>query len=150
MADPFATPDDVDQLLPLDQPGRDAAAQLLVVASALIRKSFPDIDTRISNGQLDGELAKFVAVQMVLRVLRNPAGVRQETIGPSSVSYDPGQASGQLALTPADQAMLAPQLTGIGIGTARLGAGLGSGPNGILNDRAAYKPGRPPYVVWPR
>jgi len=150
VADPFATPDDVDQLFPLgDDPSRDAAAQLLMVASALIRRSYPDIDTRISGGQLDASLPQFVAVQMVLRVLRNPAGVRQETVGPSSVSYDPSQASGQLALTPADLDMLAPAPTGIGIGTARLGAGLGSGPGGIVNDRAAYRPGRPPYV-WPR
>lgn len=149
MADPFATPDDVDQYLPLDDGGRDSAAQLLVVASALIRRSFPDIDTRIGNGQLDAELAKFVAVQMVLRVLRNPAGVRQETIGPSSISYDTSQASGQLTLTPDDLGMLAPAPTGIGIGTARLGAGLGSGPNGIVNDRAAYRPRRPPYgLPW--
>lgn len=144
----FATPDDVDQLLPLDDAGRDAATQLLLVASALIRKSFPDIDARIGRGELDGELAKFVAAQMVLRVLRNPSGVRQETIGPSSISYDPSQASGQLALTPADLDMLAPPLSTLGIGTARLGAGLGSGPNGIVNDRAAYKPRRPPRV-WP-
>lgn len=145
MADPFATPDDVDRFLPLDDAGRDAATQLLAVASALIRRSYPDVDTRIGNGQLDASLAQFVAVQMVLRVLRNPSGVRQETIGPSSISYDPSQASGQLALTPADLGMLAPAPTGIGIGTARLSAGLGSGPNGIINDRAAYRPRRPPY-----
>lgn len=149
MADPFATPDDVDRLLPLDEGARDAADYLLGVASAKIRKAFPDIDARIGRGELDALLAQDVAVGMVLRVLRNPGGVRQETIGPSSISYDPAQASGQLALTPGDLDQLAPSLTGIGIGTARLGAGLGSGPDGIVNDRPAYKPRRPPNVwTW--
>ena len=149
MGAPFASPDDVDALRPLDPDERGRAGVLLGYASALIRKSAPDIDTRIAAGALDPDLARMVAVDMVIRVLRNPDGVRQETVGPSSISYDTTAAPGQLVLTPDDLAMLMPPPTGIGIGTARLGAGLGGGPGGIVGDRQAARLPRPrgPYGV---
>ena len=150
MADPFATVDDVGDLRPLDSDERTRAGVLLTYASAQIRRQLPDIDARIVRGELDTDLARYVAVQMVLRVLRNPDGVLQETVGPSSVSYDRTQSTGQLSMTPDDLAMLAPAPTSAGVGTARLGAGLGSGPGGIAGDRPAYRPARPrwPYGPW--
>jgi len=143
VADPFATADDVEDLRPLDADERDRAAVLLRYASAQIRRQLPDIDARIAAGQLDADLARYVTVQMVVRVLRNPDGVLQETVGPSSISYDRTQSTGQLALAPDELAMLTPAPTGIGIGTARLGAGLGGGPGGIVGDRQAYQLPRP-------
>ena len=151
MGAPFATADDVDALRPLDSEDRALAGTLLVYGAALIRRKQPDIDARIASGELDPDLAKLVAVQMVIRVLRNLDGVRQETVGPSSITYDPSQAIGQLIVTPDDLATLAPAPTGIGIGTARLGAGLGGGPGGIVGDRQATQlPRRPWPYGFPR
>jgi len=150
MGVPFATADDVDVLRPLDTDERDRATVLLRYASAEIRRNQPDIDARIALGTLDPDLANLAAVQMVLRVLRNVDGVRQETVGPSAISYDPAQATGKLAFTADELALLQPAPTGTGVGaaTARVGAGLGSGPGGIVNDRAAYKPRRR-FGVYP-
>lgn len=145
MGAPFATADDVNALRPLDDEDRALASTLLVYGAALMRRNQPDLDARIASGALDPDLAKLVAVQMVIRVLRNLDGVRQETVGPSSITYDPSQAVGQLILTPDDLATLAPVPTGIGIGTARLGAGLGGGPGGIASDRQAVQLPRRPY-----
>lgn len=150
MGAPFATVDDVDALRPLDSDERDRAGVLLVYASATIRKPMPDIDARIASGDLDADLPRLVAVQMVIRVLRNPDGVRQETVGPSSISYDTSAALGQLVLTDDELAILLPNPTGIGIGTARIAAGLGYGPGGIHGDKQAYQPrlGAPYAVPW--
>ena len=151
MGAPFATTDDVNALRPLDADERAVAEVLLVYGAPLIRKKQPDIDARIANGTLDPLLAQLVAVQMVIRVLRNLDGVRQETIGPSSITYDMSQAVGQLVVTDDDLATLAPAPTGIGIGTARLGAGLGGGPGGIGGDRQATQlPRRPWPYGFPR
>jgi hypothetical protein len=150
MGVPFATADDVDVMRSLDSDERDRATVLLRYASAQIRKNLPDIDTRIASGALDPDLANLAAVQMVLRVLRNPDGVRQESVGPSAISYDNTQASGKVQFTADELALLAPAPTGTGVGaaTARVGAGLGGGPGGIVNDRAAYRPRRPRVYPW--
>jgi hypothetical protein len=150
MGAPFATPDDVDALRPLDPDERGRAEVLLRYACARIRKDVPDIDARIASGALDPDLAQQVAVDMVSRVLRNPDGVRQETVGPSSVSYDTSVAVGKLVLTDDELAALLPNPTGLGIGTARLGAGLGAGAGGIVNDRGAYRLPRGRPYGFPR
>jgi len=152
MGAPFATADDVDALRPFrDEDERAVADVLLVYGAPLIRKKQPDIDARIANGTLDPLLAQLVAVQMVIRVLRNLDGVRQETVGPSSITYDLTEAIGRLTVTDEDLATIAPAPTGIGIGTARLGAGLGGGPGGIVGDRQATAlPRRPWSYGFPR
>jgi hypothetical protein len=153
MGAPFATIDDVDALRPLDADERAVAEVLLLYGAPLIRKKQPDIDARIAAGTLDPLLAQLVAVQMVIRVLRNLDGVRQETVGPSSITYDMSQAVGQLVVTDDDLATLAPAPTGngVGVGTVRVGAGLGGGPGGIVGDRQATQlPRRPWGYDFPR
>lgn len=154
MGAPFATVDDVDALRTLDSDERERAGVLLTFASAKIRKNVPGIDARITAaapGDEDlAQLAQYVAVQMVIRVLRNPDGVRQETVGPSSISYDTSSPLGQLVITGDELATLEPNPTGIGIGTARIGAGLGGGPGGIVNDRQASRLPRGGLYGFPR
>jgi hypothetical protein len=141
MGEPFATSEDVNALYPLDAQGAALATALLTYASALMRQAQPDLDARISAG-LDPTLAQFVAVSMVIRVLRNIDAMRQQTVGPYTAAYDPVEASGKLALTPDDLARIAPAPTGVGAATARLDAGLGYGREGIIGDRRAYGPHR--------
>ena len=65
-----------------------AATALLAGVSALIRYLAPGIDDRIADGTLDAEIPKMVTVSAVLRVLRNPAGVRSWSIDGIQVTHD--------------------------------------------------------------
>jgi hypothetical protein len=49
---------------------------------------------------------------MVLRVLRNPSGLRSETVGPFSRSYDTSVAAGLLVFTDDEEQLIAPTGTG--------------------------------------
>lgn len=121
MADPFATVDDVNELRPLDDEERSFVTALLPYAAAKIRRNVPAIDANITAGLLDPLIAQYVNIQMIVRVLRNRDGIRQETVGPSSITYDTTQAIGQLMITPDELTELTAPKTGLGIGSVRLG-----------------------------
>lgn len=93
-------------------PGFDLAAQgeaasgLLGFASTLIRSRFPRIDDRIAAGTLDASIPRLVAASMVARVLRNPDGLRQESIDDYSYALDQALATGHLAITPEEASLL--------------------------------------------
>ena len=53
-----------------------------------------NLDADITAGLLDPELAALTVANMVLRVLRNPSGLRAETTGPFSRTYDTTAAAG--------------------------------------------------------
>lgn len=78
-------------------------------ASEIMRNRVPTLDDRIASGACSAVVARLVCVQMVTRVLRNPAGVAAETVGPWSVQYElraNTEAIGRLVLTPDDLALL--------------------------------------------
>jgi hypothetical protein len=110
------------------------ASWLLRAASKMVRARFPLLDTQLADGRLDPELVALVVVNMVLRVLRNPQGLRSETVGPFSRSYDTTVAAGLLALAKDEIELLVPVVTGskrYGIGTIMLRPGLAPPPCGI-------------------
>jgi hypothetical protein len=117
VSDPFATVDDVATALmrPLTAAETARAASDVLVASALIRSRLPLIDQWIADGQLDPILARQVVVDMVVRVLRNPKGMKQvqQTAGPYSTSgtWDPDQVGGRVYVTADDLALLEPAET---------------------------------------
>lgn len=126
MADPFATLDDVTALFrALTEAEAPVVERLLALASRVVRAQVPSIDERISAGTLDPELVRDVVAGMVVRALRNPAGVKQQAVGPMSVTYD--GLAGLVYLAAQELAQLQP----VGspsrrVGTIRLAAGLGS------------------------
>ncbi len=81
---------------------------LLRRASNLMRTHAYGLDARILSGETDGQVVTDICVDMVMRVLRNSDGVKQETIGPSSVTYDPTVAAGRLFLMPDELLQLQP------------------------------------------
>lgn len=92
---------------------RSATARaLLKRASQLVRDSFPGIDARIAAGTVPGDSVGLAVLNMTARVMRNPQGLRAETTGPFSRSYDPDAASGMLAITAADADLLTPATGG--------------------------------------
>lgn len=119
---PFATAATIETIWRDLTPEEENRADTLCrFASEMIRQAVPGIDERLASGDLSGDLAAFVAAQMVLRVLRNPSGVAAETVGPWSVTYGSTgtQATGALFLGEAEMALLTGTPAGSRRGYAR-------------------------------
>lgn len=106
----YASVDDVADVFPgeLTSFDRLRIAVWLRHAGTLIRGRWPDIDTRISAGTMDPGRVELAATQMVLRVLKNPRGYRQQSVGGWSATYDTAISSGALYLSDEDARSLAP------------------------------------------
>lgn len=129
---PLATVGDVaEQFGAMTTAQEGLASGLLRAASAMIRARYPSVDAWIADGRINGDLVALAATNMVLRVLRNQGGLRSETIGPFSRTYDTTYAAGLLVLGKDEQSLLIPPVStnvGAPIGTARLRAGLAPRP----------------------
>ncbi len=105
---------------------------LLRAASRLVRKEYPAIDAQRAAGTLDRDVVAFAVATMVQRVLRNPRGLRGESIGPFSYTYDTQVAAGELAIGPGETRAFSPRPSGdqvgYAFGSARITAGLGPPP----------------------
>ena len=92
---------------PLSDNERLIAATLLDDAFNLIVNEDPTIDTRLDAETLAVGLVRQVLAQMVMRVLKNPDGIRQESIQDYSQTRDDNTASGLLMVTDAELDLLA-------------------------------------------
>lgn len=132
---PLATVGDVgEQFGTMTVAQQSLAGTLVRAASKLVRSRFPRIDAQIAAGLLDPEVVALVVTNMVLRVLRNPGGLRSETIGPFSKSYDTGDAAGLLTITKDEHGMLVPTRSGAGafaVGSIMMRPGLAPPPTGL-------------------
>ena len=132
MAGSFASTDDVETLFrPLSDTEDGQAERLLRMASNLIRQKVANIDVRIAASvapqagvvPIDPEIVADVTASMVVRVLRNPQGVKAEGIGPASATYDDRVAAGFLYVSPDELSLLLvrPRPS---IGTVRISEGM--------------------------
>jgi hypothetical protein len=78
----------------------------LADAERLIRRTITDMDARVDAGTIDAEDVKQVEAQMVLRLVRNPEGVYQETDGNYSYMLSRELASGKLEVLPEEWEIL--------------------------------------------
>lgn len=108
-----------------------AVAALLVMAGATLRSNIPDLDARLTAGTLDSALPNMVSVNMVLRVIRNATGVRSETVGPFSRTWDTTTMGGTLLVTAAELAMLVTKPDAAPAGTIMTRPGLAPRPYGV-------------------
>jgi hypothetical protein len=108
---------------------------LLRAASKMVRARFPNIDAQLAGGTLDRDVVALAVANMVLRVLRNPGGLRSETVGPFSRSWDTRVAAGLLVITDEEAAMFTPVVTLPAtvnpVGTIYLRPGLAPYPKGL-------------------
>ncbi len=125
---PLAAVGDVsDQYGTLTIAQEGLTAHLVRAGSALLRLRARqiglDIDAELVAGTLDAETAALTVANMVLRVLRNPNGLRSETTGPFSRTYDTTAAAGLLVVTDYDLAAVtpAPDASADGIGVLGIG-----------------------------
>ncbi|WP_047893254.1 hypothetical protein [Micromonospora sp. RV43] len=127
---PLATVGEVVEMFrPLTDAEQGLTKELLRRASHMVRTSVPRFAERLAAGQLDADTLGHAVINMVLRVLRNPGGLRAETVGPFSRTFDISAAAGLLVFTDAELAMLNPNTTAAAaaaataFGTIRAGAG---------------------------
>lgn len=78
----------------------------LTSAELVVKAVAGDIGARIGSGATSFEAVKLVLCNMVIRLLRNPEGVRTQTVGPFSVSLDQASSSAQLVITREDRQLL--------------------------------------------
>lgn len=108
--DPFATPADVAaRWRPLTPAEEELAVTLVEDASAILRAKYPDVDARITTGDLAADNAVQVVAGMVKRALLAPAdGVdsTSETVGPFSYSTRYANAMQALFTTVADDLLI--------------------------------------------
>ena len=118
---PLAAVGDVAEQKTLSPAEEALAAVLIRSASQMIRARRPSIDAQIAGAAVSGDLVALAVTNMVLRVLRNPGGLRAETVGPFSRTYDTTYAAGLLVLTPDDEALLDPVAQeGVAAGPVRM------------------------------
>lgn len=77
-------------------------------ANAKLAQLIPSLAGRIAAGTVPALLAQEVVVDAVLRVLRNPAGVKGEHAGEYGYYLDAGNASGRVTFLPEELAPLQP------------------------------------------
>jgi len=107
---PFAAVGDVAAQYGSMTPAEESlAGWLLRAASNMLRARRPTIDQLIADGLISQDMAALAVTNMVLRVMRNPSGLRSETVGPFSRSYDTSVAAGLLVFTDDEALIIAPE-----------------------------------------
>jgi hypothetical protein len=128
MAD-LAVISDVETLFrPLADDELALGDRLIRMASARLRAKVANLDLRIATGDLDPLTVTDVVASMVVRVLRNPEGVTQETIGPMGATFSAQVAPGFLMVTPDELELLVPiKAVRAAVGTIKVDHGMNRG-----------------------
>ena len=104
----IATPADVEAAIgrPLSTQESAQAQYLLTYTEAILTRRLGDLYDATADDDPTLDQVKMVEVNSVVRVLRNPAGVKSETAGPFQVSLDTSGRAGQLYISEDDWALL--------------------------------------------
>jgi len=120
MSNPVTPSDVADRWRPLTDDETLLAAALLDDAWALLKARDVTIDTRATAGTLDAGLLRMVETAMVLRVMRNPDGKKQEAIDDYSWTRDNAVSAGLLYVGDDELALLRAPYTKTTRGSVRL------------------------------
>jgi hypothetical protein len=99
-----------------------SAAADLEDGSALLRRLVPGLDDAIAEGVVDPILVRKVLRDAVLRVLRNPAGVTTQVVGPESATFSGLAQRAELAFLDAELALITPAVVGLSSGGYAIGS----------------------------
>lgn len=91
---------------PLSEEERPGAQALLDDAWAIANVQLPALSGNVSSGAVSSDVVRAVICAMVLRVLRNPDGVRSWSVDDYSQTRDNSVSSGALYLSDAELALL--------------------------------------------
>ena len=106
MANPVIVDDLEARFRPLTTDEKTVAQALLEDAWAVLLTVVPDLEARISSGTTSVGLVVSVEAAMVLRVLRNPNGVRSWSVDDYSETRDSALSAGSLYVSPDEVALL--------------------------------------------
>lgn len=106
MPNPVVVDDLAVRFRPLTDAESPVAEALLADAWAILLTSVPDLEARRTSGAISDGVLTSVVASMVLRVIRNPEGIRQWSIDDASFTRDTALSAGGLYLSDAELALL--------------------------------------------
>ena len=137
MANPVTVADLEARFRSLTADEQTVAQALLDDAWAILLTQKPNLDAQLAAEEIAPEIVTFVVSAMVLRVLRNPDGIRQWSVDDASFTRDSALSAGGLYVSPEELGLLAP-------------AGSGSGAAFTItpgNDGPGYRSDLPSYLL---
>lgn len=114
MANPVVVADLEARFRPLTAEEQPVAQALLDDAWAILLVNKPNLEAQIAAGDIAPEIVTFVVSAMVLRVLRNPDGVRQWTVDDAMFTRDNTVSTGGLYASADELGLLVPAGAGSG------------------------------------
>lgn len=104
----YATVADVEARLgrTLDASESQIVSTRLNDVELMIRHRIPDLDTKVSTGEIDPAVVVMVECEAILRLIRNPEGFTAETDGNYSYQISAQVASGRLDILSGEWALL--------------------------------------------
>ena len=107
MTNPVSVDDLESRFRPLADAEKGVAASLLSDAWAVLLTAVPSLEQRRADGSVSVDLVIYVVSAMVLRVLRNPEGIRQWSVDDASFTRDQALSAGGLYVSPEEVGLLA-------------------------------------------
>lgn len=139
---PATAQDIADRWRPLTDDEATVAHAVLGDAWTLLKHRVPTLEDRLDAdpATLDEALVVMVLVSMVLRVLRNPNGIRQESIQDYSYSRDADGASGLLSVSDSEFDLLVPAGAESGAFTIRPASQVLAGSSSYVSTDWEWRP----------
>lgn len=116
MPSPTVIEDIEARFRPLTADERPVAQSLLDDAWVILLTYKPNLEALIAAGTVSEDVVRFVTAAMVLRVLRNPNGVKQWSVDDYSETRDGSVSAGSLYVSAEELGLLEP--AGLGSGAA--------------------------------
>lgn len=114
MPNPVVIADLEARFRPLTDPEQSVAQALLDDAWAILLTRRPSLEQQITDGTVADASVRVVVAAMVLRVLRNPNGVKSWTVDDYSETRDNSLAAGALYVSDDELGLISPGGTGDG------------------------------------
>lgn len=102
----YATLSDIQQRWPVPPEQAGLVEGLIDEAEHRLARAAGDLAARITAGKCTADDVRYAARDMVVRVLRNPTGLRSQTVGPFSQTFDSGMASARMQVTKEERVLL--------------------------------------------
>ncbi len=102
----FATLPDIEERWPVPPEQALLVEGLIDEAEHRLALVGGDLPARVAAGKCTADAVRYAVRDMVVRVLRNPTGLRSQTAGPFSQTFDASTASARMRVTRDERALL--------------------------------------------
>jgi hypothetical protein len=97
---------DIEQRWPVPPGQAFVVDELIDEAEHRLTLAAGDLAARVAAGRCTADAIRYAVRDMVIRVLRNPTGLRSQTVGPFSQTFDATTASARMRVTRDERALL--------------------------------------------